>query len=97
MKKQRGNDNLFFGITKTYPKPARSCVYFGKHLESACFIRPKVCVANGFSEVCLLKKKCCFASYILAEKYKNRIEDSSKTDSAIYGESPDTVSFRPIF
>lgn len=78
------------------PPTARECPYFGKFIDNPAFKMPKVCMnETNFSNICMLKKCCCYRSYLLEKKFRRSSRRCSDGIVNPYGEPVETAgSFR---
>lgn len=72
---------------------ARSCREFGKAFKNRAFRKPRSCIELGYSDVCILKGRCVYASHLCAAKWKEkRIKQrASAVEDAIFGDAVSVV------
>ena len=55
-------------------RPAvRKCPRFGTAFTDCAFQKPRLCIEQGYVDICILKKRCVFKSHLCAEKWKERM------------------------
>ena len=77
---------------------ARKCPRFGTAFKDCSFRKPRSCIELGYADVCIMKRKCVYASHLCAAKWKEkrRRQKKQSVEDAIFGDAV-SVAKVPFF